>query len=425
MLQSLVDQHKAGNSNSEKIGIQLPKDVKKKVRERVRSLENETMDSLETKTRMSRSRSIGSGDEGSKKEDSWESVKDQPSCAICGMVFSTEGKLNTHIKYSSVHISNLKKLDTAERAASPSMKKLAEGVLDKEGGIANYQLYYTGNKNYWRSQDNLDIAIYMHVGTNCIEVIAFDAKADYEYPRIYLDEAKIVSMITEKVIWDKVDEVAKSHNKEKFKKGILPPRDIMFAEEKRRSVSTFIMQRLKLSLDGKPPPQAKSLHAGNLVKATHELLMKQDTHFKRLGVHSPRVSMQKQVFYVPEMNDSEVEVDFANPPDKVRPVQLQRRRHSTDQEIKDAMQSIEQMQSDIRGMTQAAETIANKVHMGIEAFHNALKDRSSLIKSYSKPRQRWIFAINRVLLQLLVKRVTLRLLSFGDKYYTLPPGVEL
>lgn len=32
--------------------------------------------------------------------DSWDSVNNQPSCILCGMVFSTMTKLETHVKYS-------------------------------------------------------------------------------------------------------------------------------------------------------------------------------------------------------------------------------------------------------------------------------------------------------------------------------------
>ena len=35
--------------------------------------------------------------------DTWDSVSNQPSCLICGMVFSTANKLETHIKYSVSH----------------------------------------------------------------------------------------------------------------------------------------------------------------------------------------------------------------------------------------------------------------------------------------------------------------------------------
>ncbi|CAM9761482.1 unnamed protein product, partial [Hapterophycus canaliculatus] len=35
--------------------------------------------------------------------DSWESVSQQPSCPLCHMVFSTEGKRDQHIKYSPAH----------------------------------------------------------------------------------------------------------------------------------------------------------------------------------------------------------------------------------------------------------------------------------------------------------------------------------
>jgi hypothetical protein len=339
------------------------------------------------------------------------------------MVFASKGKLDTHVKYSSVHVSNLSKLDTLEKAKS------FKGIVDhQEEESARCRILYTGNKHFWRTQDHLDITIYLHIDAKCLEVIAFEAKANFEYPRLYLNEAKILTMLTEKAIWDKVALFEEVENKKKFKKE-LPPKDILFLEEKRLLVSSFVLKRLKLSLDGSAPPLARGISDGNLMEATKELLASQSAQMLQLGVLSPKGAGggfgTKQLFFVAEMNDAEKNVDFDISTGTVTPVLVPRRRHSTDQEIKDTIHSVEEMQQDIRGMTQRAENIANKVHRGVDTFNAKVRGRNERVGGYSKPRQRWIFAIKRVLRQALVRDVRKHLLTFGDKYYTLPPGREL
>jgi hypothetical protein len=61
----------------------------------------------ETSARETRRRSYDRGtidiaeeSEPTKEVDTWDSVSNQPSCIICGMVFATTEKLNNHIKQS-------------------------------------------------------------------------------------------------------------------------------------------------------------------------------------------------------------------------------------------------------------------------------------------------------------------------------------
>ena len=430
-------------STPTKIGIQLSGITKRNARVRHRSFENSDDQAQgqggdgkrgHTK-RIPRALSMEGGPPNSSDSkpppaggvDSWESVQAQPSCVICGMVFASMGKLDTHVKYSSVHVSNLKKLDTLEK--SKSFK--GSSIVDhQEIESARCRVMYSGNKHFWRTQDNLDITIYLHIDAKCLEVIAFEAKVNTEYPRLYLDETKILSMLTEEMVWQKVAAVEEAEGKKKFKKE-LPPRDILFAEEKRLCVSTFVLQRLKLCVDGTAPPMVRGISDGKLLHATEELLASQSAQMLSLGVSSPKGGGKgfgaKQINYVAEVTDAEKEVEFdlTKGTADVTPVLVARRRHSSDQEIKDQIHLVEEMQHDIQMMTQRAENIANKVHKGVENFNAKVRGRNERVSAHSKPRQRWVFAIKRVLRRAQVQHARKHLLTFGDKYYTLPPGREL
>ena len=421
---------KKKNESPQKIGIQLPDCAKKKAKQRNRSFENANASSPgRHRKRVPRALSMEdtpdsgntSSDQSKKEVDTWESVKSQPSCVVCGMVFASEGKLDTHIKYSSVHAANLKKIEAMEKGS-----KSTKGVLnEQEEESSRCRVLYTGSKHFWRTQDFLDITIYLHIEAKCLEVIAFDTNASFEYPRIYLDENKIYGMITEKAVWDKVEAMKVVANGKKFKKE-LAPREVLFQEEKRVLESSFVLQRLKLSADGKAPSPAKKVSVSDLTKATDELLASQNAEMLKLGVLSPKRKGvgQKQLYYIPEVYDDEQQVEFDNTKVVVTPVLLQRRRHSSDQEIKDAFDSIEAMQNDIRGMTERAAGIANKVHSGVEEFNLRVR-KSADISTESKPRQKWAHAISRILRRNHVDNMAKHLQSFGDKYYIPPPNDDI
>jgi len=415
------------SKSPQKLGIQIPADVKRNARGRHRSFENG--DTKKGKgagatKRVPRALSMEKPPEDGDQEappqgevDTWESVQAQPSCAVCGMVFTSAGKLDTHIKYSSIHVSNLKKLDDKEKGIQQAE---GNGISDKQELESDRcRVLYTGNKHFWRTQDNLDITIYLHMAAKCIEVIAFEGKANFEFPRVYLNETKLVSMITEESIWEKVNKKEEEANKKKFKKD-LPSREVLFVEEKRLSIATFILQRLKLTVSGVAPPASRGLNDGELLGATKELLASQSAQMLSLGVSSPKPAGAKKVFYVPEANDKESNVEFDITKGAVTPVLINRRRHSTDQEIKDTLHSVEEMQNDIRNMTKKAEGIANTIHRGVETFNAKARGRNKGVKTYSKARRRWVFAIKRVLRQAQVREVTALLLTYGDKYYVVP-----
>lgn len=282
--------------------------------------------------------------------DSWDSVHEQPSCVACGMLFPTLSKLEQHVKYSTIHAATLKKLDALAKGGEG-------GHFEAESDRC--RPLYTGSKYFWRTQDNLDINIYLHIAAKCIEVIAFEGNTNFEFPRIYLDETKLLSMITEQDIWARVEKFEEEEGKKKFKKE-LPPRDLIFAEEKRLGTSSFILTRLKVVSDSNSSskPLTNSTSEGALCEATKELLNSQSANLASLGVSAANMKKSgRLLLYDPLSNDALQNIDFdlQNSKASLTPVLIQRRRHSTDKEISDTISSITEMQEDIRGMTEYAE----------------------------------------------------------------------
>lgn len=350
--------------------------------------------------------------------DSWESVQAQPSCIVCGMVFSSLGKLETHKKYSSVHVANLKK-----QAEKDLEKKEVSGIGAQEEESNRCRVLYTGSKHFWRTNDHLDINIYLHIEAKCVEVIAYESKLSFEFPRIYLDETKLLAMIKEDTVWDNVKKIEEDASRKKLSH-TLPSREVLFAEEKRLLLASFVLNRLKISAEA-PSSMQVSASEGELVTATKGLLASQSEHLEKLGLTSPGKSgspffTSKRLQYCPSSMDSEQQVDFDFSTAQVKPVLVQRRRHSTDQEIHDAMTSLSEMQDDIRGMTDRAEGIANMVHRGVDRFNARVRGSLRRQNSLSLARRRWIFAINRVIRQREVKLAKVMLSKYGDKFYVEP-----
>jgi hypothetical protein len=64
------------------------------------------------------------------------------------MIFTTESKLDRHIKYSDLHLKNVQKQkDAANVVTEPVIKSIADQV---EG--IHYKLLYSGSKFFWRTK---------------------------------------------------------------------------------------------------------------------------------------------------------------------------------------------------------------------------------------------------------------------------------
>eukprot|EP00602_Paraphysomonas_sp_CaronLab_P009592 CAMPEP_0185019210 /NCGR_PEP_ID=MMETSP1103-20130426/1848_1 /TAXON_ID=36769 /ORGANISM="Paraphysomonas bandaiensis, Strain Caron Lab Isolate" /LENGTH=427 /DNA_ID=CAMNT_0027549409 /DNA_START=231 /DNA_END=1514 /DNA_ORIENTATION=+ len=320
------------------------------------------------------------GNEEEEKTDSWDSVKAQPACMICGMVFPTTSKLDTHVKYSSLHASNLKKMEEqqkaeAEKAAAAEAGASSEPEVVQQEPTSRCRVLYTGNKFFWRTKDNIDIHIYLHLKQRCLEVVAYEGIANAELPRLYLDETKLFSLIGDSTVRQKVAERKEKEKSKKFREK-LPPDNILFEDEKRLAISSHIMSKLQLSNDT-----------------------------SRTTIYSK---------YLTYAGDAEGVLLSAMPKDVI-PVHIPRRRHSSEEEFNESLKSLQSMQDDLKGLTEQAEKMANLMTQSVGGFSNATKKKKRL-ESFSVPRRRWLIAIDRVLLQNQVAKITKLLESYGDKY---------
>ena len=67
------------------------------------------------------------------------------------MIFTTESKLDRHIKYSDLHLKNVQKQkDAANSVNEPVIKS----IVDQVEGI-HYKLLYSGSKFFWRTKVKL------------------------------------------------------------------------------------------------------------------------------------------------------------------------------------------------------------------------------------------------------------------------------
>lgn len=308
--------------------------------------------------------------------DSWDSVSAQPSCIICGMVFPSIQKLNTHTKYSEVHQINLKKLSNPE--PQPVEVPKPTGPKAQEEVSSRCKLLYSGSKLFWRTQDTYDIHIYLHNNTDCIELIPFEGKRNAEYDRLYFSESKLVKCIGEENIHEKVSEKKKEAASQKFVRS-LPPDSVLFEEEKRLAISTYLLSRIKVADE------------------------KKDLKLPGKGLD-----------FTPDVAADSPLLDKV--PDDVTPVFVPRRRHSTEAEIESKLKDISNLQEDIRQLSKRAEHIMNLFAKGVESLKSGLVTKSNY-NDMRLPKKRWLMAIKRVIRINAVAANTINLRKrFGDKY---------
>jgi hypothetical protein len=137
--------------------------------------------------------------------DSWDSVTQQPFCETCKMAFKSIAFLDRHIKFSSLHQENVKRLsdgDTTVHSSPIPKHGISEAemvaVTKQEEGI-HYRLLYSGSKFYWRCQQTIDVDIYHHFLPHVIEIIPYHSGKQKELPRIYLDYELVLHQVNDSV----------------------------------------------------------------------------------------------------------------------------------------------------------------------------------------------------------------------------------
>mmetsp|Transcript_12924 Transcript_12924/g.19435 ORF Transcript_12924/g.19435 Transcript_12924/m.19435 type:complete len:410 (+) Transcript_12924:112-1341(+) len=236
--------------------------------------------------------------------DTWDSVADQPSCMICSRIFPTAEKLKDHEEHSVEHQENLNRMKNKKKSISCATR---------------CKLYYTGKKFFIDTNDSMEIHIYSHNKKNCVEVIAFEGTAQTELPRIYLNEEALLKYVGRDIIFHRIDEELNNMSVRVLKrfKGAMPSREMLFDEEKRILLSTHIIGNLKVSIS-----QA-----------------------------STGLALKNIVYSPSEPNNTLMSLSYPSKPKNVKAAKVSRRRHSTEQELKDAARGLSAMQKYVRQTT--------------------------------------------------------------------------
>ena len=296
---------------------------------------------------------------GEEVVDSWDSVTQQPFCDTCQMAFKSAAFLERHVKYSDLHVKNVKRKEAEVKAkegpteeekaeAAESAKIAAEeakvavaAAEDKRKKLAmtqeegkEYKLLYNGSKFYWRSQKTVDIDMYLHILPQIVEVIAFDPDKHKEVSRIYL-RYTIIADILEQMIAADIDIKKKEMAQDKFNHGMTPAQELEMRDTiTKNRVVTHILQRLQ-----------------------------QDT-----------VNLQGAVLYVQLSGDVKAMNPVVdNPPTVLLPVFMTRRRRTNAEEIQSTLKSLSRDQEEAAASNRRA---------------NSLADNKSLLENARKKAQR-------------------------------------
>lgn len=338
--------------------------------------------------------------------DSWDSVTSQPYCNLCQMAFKSDAFLQRHVKYSDLHIQNMKKADmqpvlhpemtppvTPHAAAGAGVGGGAAGAkgggaaavagsasaVDGTGagagaagagagaidGIAgagsasdltapiggkqvegiHFKMLYTGSKFFWRTQDNIDLHFFHHILSHSIEIVSFDVVKSKELPRIYVDYV---------TLWDN----ARHH----YHKSSADQRPLVDEEQKRTVLTTYLLQRLQLAT---PSP-----------------------HTDQIG---------NRMTFVKLAGDENIASPVLDKMPPLIPVVVTRRRRTNAEEIDATISSLANDRLALIEATDNAEKIANLVYSSATQIAS-----KKWWADFNKWRKLWIWAIRRVIRQKLV-----------------------
>ena len=79
----------------------------------------------------------------------------------------------------------MKDRENMQGEVAPALQEVKKELAKQIEG-EHYKLLYAGSKMFWRTKDNIDLHIYLHVVPDCIEVIPFDIDRHKELDRLYL-----------------------------------------------------------------------------------------------------------------------------------------------------------------------------------------------------------------------------------------------
>lgn len=275
-----------------------------------------------------------------------------------------------------------KQLKESEEASSVAVAANGTQLHTQVAG-PRCRTLYSGSKLFWRTQNTYDIDIYLHLSAKCVEVISYDAKNNIELPRLYFSESLLIDILGDKKIKDKAVEKKRQIAASKISKGVAITEELFQEDEKRLAISTYLLQHLTTT-----PPPATVTATATSAQADGSVTSKSPSiYFDGAGITDKSSPLLHEL------------------PAGMMPVHIPRRRQSSELEIENTIQDINKMTKEISSLSSAAENISNLFNRGMEALKQSLK-MTDVMASYTIPRRRWIYAINRVLRINLVAKNT-------------------
>jgi hypothetical protein len=127
-------------------------------------------------------------------------------------------------------------LQTQEATTEPS-------VIEPQPPNSRCRELYSGSKFFWRTQQNIDIEIFLHYDVKCIEVTAYDPHANIQ-SRLYIDETILINNnIGHDMIIQAVEAKKATLDKDLIEK---INDESIFDDEKRVLESSHILRKLQI-----------------------------------------------------------------------------------------------------------------------------------------------------------------------------------
>jgi len=298
--------------------------------------------------------------------DSWDSVSEQPYCPVCSMGFKTPSALQRHVNYSDLHLKQVEKLEKEGKAIAPGASPLRKDkhtakAVQEEG--THYRLLYSGAKLFWRTSTNIDFDIYLHVISNCVEVIGHDGNINKELNRLYIDYRKLLLNV-EQTVLESIANKRKEATKDKFAKvaSVESFEEVMIEEARQLACVSFILGRVQLD------------------SATNALTMA-----------------------VNATDTADIKPTLEQPPVTLIPITVNRRRKTSTEEITQTIAGLQTDYADLRLATEKAEKVSSLVFESASMLTALAEKRDN---SGTKWAKLWRWAIRITIRQKHVRLMT-------------------
>ena len=289
--------------------------------------------------------------------DSWDSVTEQPYCKICQMAFKSLAFLDRHVKYSDVHIKNVKLAnDALNQTSNGVVDKLHEKMVQKEG--VHYKLIYHGAKLFWKTKDNFVIDIFHHIIPHTVEVVSFCDVRSKEISRIYLD-FNILAKIVEKEVNEKCKDEIAANKKQKSTASL----DELLVDARRKAITSTILSHLQLNVAGE---------------------------------------IRSVVFMKSGADNYTDDPTLKLPPDSLIPVSISRKRKTNMEDFNVAMKGFEADKVAFQEAMSHAEKVLSIVQDSVAKFAS----RNAIYARLNPARRKWFLAVRRIISQNYVNHYT-------------------